>query len=208
MTLRVRVEPIDRDIELMINEELSPRAQSRFFAEYAGEQIDEARAQNRQILGRNPRERITVDGREGAPLEDVKPDGGVVIAEYELFDDVLSWIGNQLETHSPRKSGRYAKSHTVFADGIEIEIDGKIPDADEYIFINTLPYARKIERGQSSQAPDGVYQVVASLAQRRFGNIAKITFSYRTAILGSIIGGRAGNSSEQRNPAIIVRVPR
>jgi len=72
------------------------------------------------------------------------------------------------------------------------------------VFLNIQPYARKIERGQSSQAPDGVYQAVATLAQRRFGNVAKITFSYRTAIGGAIIGGRKGDRSDLRNPAIIV----
>ena len=53
--------------------------------------------------------------------------------------------------------------------------------AEEYVFINTQPYARKIEgtggRRMAPQAPDGVYQAVATLAQRRFGNIARITFS-------------------------------
>lgn len=207
MSLRTRVEPIDRDIALMLSEELSPQAQSRAFAQFAGEQIEEAKQTNRQVLGRIPRTTIAVDGRQGAALENVRPDG-VISAEFELFDDVLAWIGDQLEKHSPRKSGKYAKSHTIFADGVEIILGGKVPDATEYVFINTQPYARKIERGQSSQAPDGVYQVVAALARRRFGNIAKIGFVYRTAIGGNIIGGRAGNRSEQRNPAIVVTLPR
>lgn len=203
MTLRARVEPIDRDIELMISEELSPRAQSHQFAQIAGEQIAEARQTNGQILGRLPRYTVSVDGRQGAAIETVKPNG-YVIAEFELFNDVLVWIGDQLEKHSPLKSGRYSKSHSIFADGIEVALGGMLPAADEFVFINTLPYARKIERGQSSQAPDGVYQVVATLARRLFGNIAKISFSYRTAISGTIIGGFAGNKSAQRNPAIIV----
>ena len=85
------------------------------------------------------------------------------------------------------------------------------------MFLNTQPYARKIEgyRGlggvvhrapSSPQAPDGVYQAVATLAQRKFGNVAKITFSYRTAIGGEIIGGKAGDRSKLRNPAIVVRL--
>lgn len=207
MTVQTRIEPIDRDIALMLSEELSPQGQSKVFAEFAGEQIEDAKQTNRQILGRMPRYTVAVDGRAGAPLETVKPDG-VISAEFELFDDVLVWIAGQLETHSPRLSGRYAKSHTIFADGVEVDVGAKIPDAQEFVFISTLPYARKIERGESSQAPDGVYQVVATLAQRRFGNIAKVTFSYRTALSGSLIGGRAGDRSSERNPAIIVRLPR
>lgn len=207
MSLKTRVEPIDRDIELMLSEDLSPKAQSRKFAEFASGQINEVREVNRTILGRLPRYTVSVDGRMGAALETVKPDG-YVIAEFELFDDVLAWIGEQLEKHSPFLTGRYRKSHSVFADGIEVDLGAVIPNAAEYVFINSMPYARKIERGQSSQAPDGVYQVVATLARRRFGNIAKIGFSYRTAISGNIIGGRAGDRSQQRNPAIIVTLPR
>lgn len=206
MSIRTRVEPIDRDIALMLGD-LSPRGRSAVLAEFAGEQIAEAGQTNARILGRVPRHTVAVDGRRGAALETVKPDG-VISAEFELFNDVLAWIGDQLETHSPRKSGRYIKSHTIFADGVEIEIGKTLPDAQEFVFINTQPYARKIERGESSQAPDGVYQVVATLARRRFGNIAKISFAYRTALSGVIVGGRVGDRSSERNPAIIVTLPR
>jgi hypothetical protein len=205
MALRVRAEPIDRDIELMLSESRSPKAQSATLAEFAKEQIEEAKQTNRSILGRVPRYSVSVDGRDGAPLESVQPNG-YVIAEFELVNDVLSWIADQLQKHSPVKSGKYQKSHTLFADGQEIAVGGAIPTAAELVFISSVPYARKIERGASSQAPDGVYQAVAVLAQQRFGNIAKISFGYRTAIAGSFVGGRAGNRSDNRNPAVIVRV--
>jgi hypothetical protein len=67
--------------------------------------------------------------------------------------------------------------------------------ASRYEFVSTVPYARKIERGLSPQAPDGVYQVVAVLAQKRFGNVARIRFSYR-ALPGV----------EGRQPAIIIQI--
>lgn len=211
MALQARVEPIDRDIELMLDETLSPKAQSVQFAEFAAEQIEEAKEIDRSILGRIPRHTIAVDGRIGAPLASVTPDG-VVVAEFELVDDVLKWIADQLTTHSPVGSGRdphpglYRKSHTLFADGVETDVGGIIPDADEYVFINLVPYAKRIELGSSSQAPDGVYQAVAVLAQQRFGNIARISFGYRTAISGVFVGGRVGNKSENRNPAVIVKL--
>lgn len=205
MTLRTRVEPIDQDIALIIREDLSPQARSKFVAQYGRQAIGEARQGNARILGRDPRYTVKVDGREGAALESVKPDGEI-FAEFELFNDLLRWIDQQLTIHSPKKSGRYLKSHTLFADGVETEPATMLPAADEFVFISTVPYARKIERGASSQAPDGVYQVVATLAQRRFGNVARITFAYRTAIGGAFIGGRVGNRSKERNPAIIVRL--
>lgn len=204
MAIKTRIQTVDRDIEILLREDLSPAAQSLAFASFAREQIDTAGKVNARILGRIPRSKTFVDGREGAELETVNPKG-VIVTEFELVDDTLKWIADQLETHSPVKTGRYKKSHTLLADGAEIDVGGVIPAADEYVFINTVPYARKLERGMSSQAPDGVYQVVAVLAQRRFGNIAKVTFSFRTVLKGHIVGGRAGDRAEERNPAIIVR---
>lgn len=186
---------------------ISPQANSAAFAEFAREQIEEAKQTNKTILGRLPRYTVSVDGREGAALESVKPDG-VIVTEFELVNDVLIWIADQLNIHSPFKTGRFRRHNTLFADGQETNVGAVIPLAETYTFINTTPYARKIERGASSQAPDGVYQAVALLASRRFGNIAKISYSFRTAISGSFVGGRVGNRSENRNPAIIVRLPR
>ncbi len=203
MPLQVRIQSIKQDIDILINENLSSRAQSAAFAAFAGQQIESAKQTNKRVLGRVPPFKTTVDGREGAPLESVKPDG-IIITEFQLIGETLKWIGEQLEKFSPVKTGRYKKSHAVFADGQQIELGAVIPDAAEFVFINLVPYARKIERGSSTQAPDGVYQAVSILARRRFGNTAKIEFSYRTAIGGAIIGGHEGNRSENRNPAIIV----
>lgn len=206
MVLKTNVQLIDHDINLIIEEELSPEARSAVLASFAQDSIKEAQETNRNILGRVPATRIVVDGSEGAPISSVKPDG-VVFAEFELIQDVLEYIASQLQAHSPVLTGRYEKSHTLFADGEEVPPGTVIPLADEYVFINSQPYARKIERGLSSQSPEGVYQVVAVLAQRRFGNnIARITYTFRTAVGGKFIGGRAGDRSAQRNPAILVRV--
>jgi hypothetical protein len=205
MALRTKIEAINRDIALMLSETLSPKAQSAALAEFAGVQIEDAKETDRRILGRIPRYTVSVDGRDGAALQSVKPDG-VVIAEFELFNDVLSWIADQIDKVSPKKSGRFRRNNTLFADGIETDVGSVLPDASEFVFINTTPYARKIERGASSHAPDGVFQVVATLAQRRFGNVAKISFTYRTAIAGAFVGGRAGDRSDLRNPAILVKV--
>ena len=196
MALQTRVQPIVRDVELMAREDLGPKARSAMLAAFAAETIEEAKAQNKQVLGVVPPYDVYVDGREGAPLTEVKPDG-VIRAEFQLVNEVLDWIYQQLETHSPRLTGHYASSHVLFADGIETSVTNPAP-AEEYVFVNTTPYARKIEgtKGRppsSPQAPDGVYQAVATLA-RKFSNVAKVTFSYRTVADG------------ERNPAIIVRL--
>jgi hypothetical protein len=216
MALKTRVQPIVRDLELLQRQDLGPKALSAMLAAFATEEIEAAKQQNKQVLGAVPPYEVFVDGREGAPLASVKPNG-VIRAEFQLVNEALAWINTQLQIHSPVLTGQYAKSHELFADGVDIENPNAAPPAEEYVFMNTQPYARKIEgyRGlggiehrkpSSPQAPDGVYQAVAILAQRRFGNVVKISFSYRTAIGGEIIGGKAGDRSELRNPAIIVRL--
>jgi len=167
------------------------------FAAFARTEIDSAKAENAAILGAVPRVRIFVDGHEGAALESVRANG-VVVAEFELMGEVLVYIHQQLVQHSPVKSGRYQHSHVLFADGAQVEPGLGAPVASEYVFVNTQPYARKLEKGASSEAPNGVYQAVAAMAKQRFSRLARITFDYR-----AIIKNTTKRSS--RNPAISVR---
>ena len=118
-------------------------------AAFAAETIEEAKQQNKQVLGVVPPYEVFVDGREGAPLTSVKPDG-VIRAEFQLVNEALAWISTQLQIHSPVLTGHYAKSHELFADGVDTENPNAAPPAEEYVFINTQPYARKIERGHIS----------------------------------------------------------
>ena len=56
--------------------------------------------------------------------------------------------------------------------------------------VATVPYAWKIERGESKKAPSGVYEVVSVLAGQRFGNIGHVSFGYRSPLLDYVPGGR------------------
>lgn len=202
MAVRTKITPINRNIELIMNRTLSPEAQSRRLAAYARERLAEAQEINRQALGSIPPHDTFVDRRQGAPLESVKPDG-VIVFDFELLDDLFAWIGEQLVVHAPVNSGDYQRSFVFFADGVEVEPGGNVPPAHEYVFLNTQPYARKIERGLSDQAPDGVFQAVATLAKKRFGNLASIRFSYRALSEGSImayqpVGSAAGRDRRGR----------
>lgn len=207
--LATRVQPIQRDLQLLLNDLVSPERRAAELAEFARVEIEKAKDINARALGQVPPLKIFVDGTLGAPLTSVKA-GGVIVVDFQLVAELLEWIDLQLILHSPMKTGRYLRSHRLFADGVQIDIDesGRIPvnvpAADQYVFINIVPYARKIERGSSTQAPDGVYEVVAHLAQQRFRGLARISFSFRTAIGGGIVGGKLGNRAQQRNPAIIV----
>lgn len=186
MSSSVIIDPIGRDIEVMLDQTLSPQAQAALFAEFAVEQIEDVKQFDSQALGRVPNVTVAVDGRAGAPLESVKP-GGEIVAEFDVGNvDALTWIYQQLRAHSPVSHGydpdpniEYLDSHKLFADDQEISPDGPILPARQWIFVSALSYSRKIERGESSQAPDGVYQAVAILAQPMFPDM-DIKFEYHT----------------------------
>lgn len=180
----------------MAGEITSPKAKSERLAAFAREQIAEADAINRNALGREVDREIIVDGQTGKPIEQVRPDG-VVFAEWSLIGGVLEWIGEELLKASPILTGKYMRSHVMFVDGVEHKPGDPLDEgAAEYAFVNTQPYARKIERGLSPQAPDGVYEVIAALAAQRFGNQARIRYTFR-----SLTGTK---DRADRQPAIIV----
>lgn len=193
MPVRARIDPIAKDVSIIVNEMLSPTAQSKAFADFARQEIADADDANRRILGRLPPKTVTVDGRPGASLDSVKPNG-VIIAEWELSVDVLAWIAQKLIERSPVNSGRYKKSHTLFADGVETAVGEVLPGAEEYVFLNPVPYARKLEIGKTKggrdflvSVPNRIYERTAKDAKARFGNIVNIRFSYRAPESGSIL---------------------
>lgn len=210
--VRTRIDSIDRDVKLAFDELLSPAARSRQFAEMAKAALDDADSVNRQVLGRIPRHRTYVDGREGAALDAVRPNGGVIVREYELVLDVLKFIGDELQAVSPVLTGFYRRNHTLFADGMEVRLGETIPEAREYVFINDVIYARKIEGvwrpAQSKQAPQGVYEFVAIKANARFSNVARVVFTWRAPSAGALLSGVKGGRSEARFPAIVVTIGR
>lgn len=217
MAIKTTIEPISDFIEIAVSEMLSPQAQSRVVADFARERLEEAQEQNRTILGRIPPHESFVDGKSGAPLESVRPDGGVIVFEFELVADVLRWIGQALADRSPVMSGEYKRSHMLFADGKEIAIGDRMPPAEEYSFTNLIPYARKIEIGKTRagrdfvlQVPNRIYERTARDARARFGNLAKIEFTFRGIVGGYQLKagsrGTAHNKSDVRYPTIVVHL--
>jgi hypothetical protein len=182
-----RVDRIDDDIAVIIQNDLSPKARSATLAAFAREQLAEAEAINGSVLGKVPSHRTTVDGSETDRLENVHPDGEIVF-DFQIATDAVEWVGEQLLLHAPILTGQFRRSFILLADGAEVQIGGDIPQARTYTFVNTEPYARKIEGGLSNQAPDGVFQVVAELAAQKFGNAAQIRFSYISLETGSVHG--------------------
>jgi hypothetical protein len=204
-----RIGNFSRDVQLLISRTLSPEARQKIAATEARKILADAQATNARVLGKPTPHKQFVDGKLGAPLESVDPDRGKIVFEFTLIDHMLLWIGEQLVRNSPVGSppkdphpGLYRASHILLADGVDVdyELGMKVPEAQTYVFVNTVPYARKIERGQSDQAPDGVYEVIAAMAKGRFGNIANIRFTYTTIVNGDgeLWAWAARNASKQQ----------
>ncbi|WP_264045525.1 hypothetical protein [Methylobacterium flocculans] len=188
-----RLSPLARDIDLIISEELSPDVQVQRYADFARGVLKEGQEVNRRALGYVPDHDTFVGGAQVSSLERLRISDAITF-EFHLLLDVIQWIDEQLILHSPVKSERYARSHAWFADDVEFPDPNNPPPAEAYVVLNAQPYARKIERGLSAQAPEGVYQAVATLAKRRFGNVAYVGFSYRS-FPGGAIGKWAGSAS-------------
>lgn len=218
MAISMKVDPIRRDIELFFEEAMGPQARSRMLADEGRKQLAAAKEVNRRAIGNVPNYETYVDGLKGGTEDAVKPEGTIVY-EFNLIEEVIDWIQEQLLLHSPIRSGRYRRSHVLFADGEEVQFGAVIPPAQRYVFVNSQPYARRIERGWSSQAPEGVFETVADLAQRK-SNLATIRFGFE-----SLVGGgtdledwaqgtgqtrmgtrRAVAEWNRRQPAIIVTI--
>jgi hypothetical protein len=218
MALRIKIDPVERFTQVTIRKDLSDAAKGRDIAAFVRDGIAEGDAVNQRVLGRIPPRTIMVDGRQNAPLESVNPDDGNIVVEWELVTDLLVWIGMELVARSPRRSGRFRQSWTLFADGTEVPLSGTIPPATKYVFVNLQPYARKIEIGKTQSGRSFVIQVPNRIAERtakdargRFGNQAKIMFGYESVSSGGAIsawarGSRSRRSNEwlTRQPAVIV----
>lgn len=212
--------PMRRDLDLLFAQDFSPAARSAHLAERAEEAFTATDAYNLAIVGQRLRSATFVDGRETNDLRGVRPDG-TLSRVYDLMPVVLTEIGQLLWDHSPVKSGAYQESHRLLADGIEIGqvADGWTapniePSVRELLFIPTVPYARLIEpvdgrRAWSSQAPDGVYHVIADMAQAAYGSLAKFAFGYRelagTAETITERRARPNAPRDLRQPALIIQ---
>lgn len=189
MALRVKIDPVERDIAAIISRDLSRAEQQKAAGAFAREGIERDKAHNRMILGRVPPLTIWVDGRQGAALDTVNPNGGSIVGEFELIGELLQWIADTLVQRSPVQSGAYRDGHTLFADGAEVPKGTQIPAADEYVFTNLVPYARKIEVGKTKtgrafvvQVKNRIYERTAKDAKSRFGNQADIRLEYRAPV--------------------------
>lgn len=219
MAAQVRIRPLDRSVAFRPGGALSPEWAAAQVAAHARALVAEAAAANAEALGRPATHDDFVNGVPSAPYESVRP-GGAIAAVFDLGSDCLAFVYAQLQAHAPVSTGAFRTSITTYADGIAVASPAEVMAAAEVVFVSTAHYARKIERGESRKAPNGVFEAVAALAQARYGNIAKISFGIREPVGGNnaLEAWAAGHSAREaghaeqraqyfkdvRQPAVIV----
>lgn len=209
----VKIENLERDITIIGNGVVGD-ALRRLHAEVAKEKLSEEQAKQSRAFGAPLPYVVAVDGRAGAALDSVKA-GGVIRFDFSVLREVVVSAEEtifRLSPWSPKQKTRqnwphFRDSHLLFIDGIEAkEVPKRISPASEVIFINALPYSRRIDLGWSkTQAPDGVYGVAERELRRRWSRIARIDHTFRGISGASLIPGRAGNKSADRYPALVIK---
>jgi hypothetical protein len=184
MPIQFRVDPIERAAKVLLTG--LDEARREMAAQFARDEIARAEAINRAATGQTPKHTVSVDGRVGAPLESVNTKGGHIDVEFNLGVDVIKWIATRLRERSPHRSGRYVGGQKLYADGREISPYGRIPPAEEYTFVDLVPYAGKIETGTTKSgrvfvleaSKARVYERTAKEAKGQFKDVADIAFAW------------------------------
>lgn len=177
MAARVKFPIVDRRIVFEGGGVFSHETRAAAFAHMARSSIEEIDATNDAAVGRDVAYRTFVDGHETRNLNATK-ESSVIVARWELGVGVIDYIADLLSKAGPVLTGAYRKSMRIVADGVPIADAQKALGAREVMFVSTVPYARKIERGAKGFAPGHVYEAVAAMANARFSNIARIKFTY------------------------------
>ncbi len=180
-------------VKAAVEAALSPERRRLIVTAAAKEAQARAEAAYRAEHGKDPTTQIKIDGRPATALANLNPDRGEVDFDFGRIADALIWIHQQLVTHSPVLTGQYAASHIMLADDQEADPSNP-PPAERYVFLNVQPYARKVEK---YRAPAGVYEAVAVLGARQFGNTANIGFGYESPLL-DYIPGEQGRQARAR----------
>jgi len=193
-----------RQVQLFTDQVGAARRQA--LIQLAAESFATADRQNTEVLGRPAEYDTVVDGKAGVSPERVK-EGGTIVYLFKVGSASLQAAVDDafriLAELAPILTGRYQNSFRLFVNGTEQDaatagapID--LRDTDEIQITNLQPYARKLERGWSSQAPNGVFETAATALRSQYGNLLNISFSYDRYPNFEVGVGRRGGRLSRR----------
>jgi hypothetical protein len=191
--------------------------------------------QEEQALGFTKEPRTFVDGRRGKPIDQVNPFGKIEFIDPSKFEakEIIIETLQALIDRSPILEGKYIQSHIVAYNNALIassvselkawfEKDPPIKEGDNFSFINTQPYARKLERlgvrrggvkqprpkapGRNSRRnnsslilqPNGAYYLTYRQVRRKYRRAKAIRFGFVPGSSFNSFSGIDFNSKERR----------
>lgn len=158
---------------------------------------------------------VVTDGAPRKAPEAVKPFGKIVAVARPVMAEVVRWALTELQKRSPVRSGRYASSHIVMLNGVEIQGDiwaalNAVKEVDRVQIVNTQPYARKLEgatankktgRGKrkpsSAQAKGGIYRPVLGALVGRYSKSMFFDYKLVKLSLGVKVWGKVGGGHKR-----------
>lgn len=190
---------------------LSGESRRKEFIRVAKNEFNRVNEHNKRIMGVDPQVRQIVDGILGKSLEAVNQNG-VVVWQWGIHLQIIDEAYTLILYHSPIEQVEtdpihYKDYHKLLVNGQEVHPPVEIGVNDVVKITNLLPYARRIERGWSPQAPDGVYALVAEILREKYGKLFDIEFDYEDYFGGTHIPGKEWKPkklSQIRYPTLII----
>lgn len=166
---------------------------------------------------------VVTDGVPRRHYDQVKPFGRIEFIRRPQMVETVLWALDMLRRRSPVRTGRYAQSHVVLLNKVEISGDLRaalqsVKETDRVQIVNPQPYAKKIEgrkargkgrganrtktaavAGLSKQAPRGVYErVVLPMLVQRYGRSMFFDFKYVKLDSGVKVKGWQGGGGARK----------
>lgn len=214
--MSMRIDGMITNIRVITEDLMGPAASKALAGAHRKAHEEIIRAKSGRVM--RPSFEHIVDGRKGAPLDSVKPDG-ILVTNYDSRPEIVFATLAALTRNSPRLSGEYARSHIILVNGTQVsEVPSALAYSDVVTITNTVPYARRLEVGVSEDGTPFVVQVAPRIYERtakreiipQFRQIADIRFAY-VDISGAYRRKRSGGRRDRgvgsaiRYPAIIIK---
>lgn len=215
-----RLQFFDRDVKVMIAQDLGPDAVARDLAAAARKGLREYL----DSLADPPTYETIVNGRRGAMEDAVKPPGPILY-EFSWWGAILGYALPFLRARAPRSSSVYRHGHKgrqayrdsffVMANGREVQpsgFDTIAPDAEVTIG-NDAPYSRLLDiqligtKPVKVSVPPGIFKDAAEAVRAKFGQLIDVRHVYNVTFRGGYrleTGPRAGK--QVHSPALVLNV--
>lgn len=159
---------------------------------------------------------VVTDGVVKRDPRQVKAFGKIEFIARTTIADAVLWAQAELQKKSPVLTGRYASSHIIRINDVEVKGNirvalTRVKAGDRVQIVNTQPYARKIEgataskrsgrarrRASSRQARGGVYRPVLRMIVQRWGKSVYVEYKLIKLPTGVKVWGLQGGGKNRK----------